>query len=106
MFNFFKGKRKEKKDQLPSLSDLNNQPLQEGDLVLSLRYDLGKCRLIVQNESYAYESLDSGETVSWVKMIDAATENQKVKKIIPGQEGEGEDKQESKPEENEMVKDQ
>ena len=81
MFNLFKKKRKEEPN-LPELVDLNNLPLQEGDEVESLRYDLGRCRLILSDGSYVYESLTSGERVSWLKMIDAATENQKVKKIV------------------------
>ena len=81
MFNLFKKKRKQEPD-LPELVDLNNLPLHEGDEVESLRYDLGHCRLILSEGSYVYESLSSGERVSWLKMIDAATENQKVKKIV------------------------
>lgn len=81
MFNLFKKKRKEV-PKLPELADLNNLPLQEGDEVESLRYDLGRCRLILAEGSYVYESLSSGERVSWLKMIDAATEHQKVKKIV------------------------
>ncbi len=78
MFGLFK--KKEKKDKLPQLLDLNSEPLQEGDIVEALRYELGKCRLLRVNEEYIYESLDSGKQVSWLKMIDASTDNQKVKK--------------------------
>lgn len=78
MFGLFK--KKEKKDQLPQLLDLNNNPLVEGDIVEALRYELGKCKLLLIDEQYVYESLDSGEQVSWLKMIDASTDNQKVKK--------------------------
>ena len=83
MFNWFKkGKRNNDKPKLPALMDLNNQPIQEGDIVESLRYDLGRCKVNRVENGYEYESLKSGDKVSWVKMIDASTENQKVKKII------------------------
>ncbi|MCG8389798.1 MAG: hypothetical protein MJA30_29875 [Cytophagales bacterium] len=82
MFGLFK--KKEKKDKLPQLLDLNSEPLQEGDIVEALRYELGKCRLLRVNEEYIYESLDSGKQVSWLKMIDASTDNQKVKKTKHG----------------------
>ena len=82
MFNLFKkDKHNKNKSKLPSLMDLNNQPIQEGDIVESLRYDLGRCKIKRVGNSYEYESLKTGEKVSWVKMIDATTENQKVKKI-------------------------
>ena len=82
MFGLFK--KKEKKEKLPQLLDLNSEPLQEGDIVEALRYELGKCRLLLVNEEYIYESLDSGKQVSWLKMIDASTDNQKVKKTKHG----------------------
>ncbi len=78
MFGWFK--KKDKKEKLPQLLDLNNTPLQEGDIVDALRYELGKCRLLLVDEEYIYESIDTGEQVSWLKMIDASTDNQKVKK--------------------------
>ena len=61
--------------------DLEGQPLKEGDTVLSLRYDLGECRILNSEKGIVYESLSSGEKVSYVKMIDAATGYQKVRKI-------------------------
>lgn len=79
MFNIFK--KKKKKDSLPPLNDLNNKPLQEGDIVMSLRYEMGKCVIKKTEKGYEYESLETGKTVSWLKMIDASTENQKVKKV-------------------------
>jgi hypothetical protein len=79
MFNFFKRNKKEK---LPQLTDLYDYPLKAGDIVEALRYDLGKCRLILIEKTYYYESLDSGEQVSWLKMIDASNDRQKVKKLI------------------------
>ncbi|GAJ22064.1 unnamed protein product, partial [marine sediment metagenome] len=33
------------------------------------------------DEGYVYESLETGKRVNWAKMIDASTENQKVRKI-------------------------
>ena len=80
MFGLFKKKKQE--PGLPVLKDLENTPLAEGDFVEALRYDLGKCKLLVIDNSYVYESEATGEKVSWLKMIDASTENQKVKKII------------------------
>lgn len=78
MFGLFK--KKEKKDELPQLLDLNNNPLVEGDIVEALRYELGKCKLLLVDEQYVYESISTGKQVSWLKMIDASTDNQKVKK--------------------------
>ena len=79
MFGLFK--KKEKKEKLPQLLDLNNNPLIEGDLVEALRYELGTCKLLLIDEQYVYESVASGKQVSWLKMIDASTDNQKVKKV-------------------------
>lgn len=79
MFNIFKSKKKS--NTLPSLSDIDGNELNEGDEVEALRYDLGKCKVILIDKSYYYESLDSGKQVLWLKMIDASTERQKVKKI-------------------------
>jgi len=61
--------------------DLEGQPLKDGDTVLSLRYDLGECRILDTDQGMVYESLASGEQVSYVKMIDAATGYQKVRKL-------------------------
>ncbi len=83
MFNFFKKKpQEEPKAPLPELADINQFPLQEGDVVEALRYDLGRCRLVRLEKGYAYESLATGERVSWLRMVDAITQLQKVKKII------------------------
>lgn len=60
-------------------ADLEGQPLKEGDTVMSLRYNLGECRIINTEEGMVYESLSSGETVNYARMIDAATGYQKVK---------------------------
>ena len=79
MFNFLKKSKKKSKN--PYMVDLEGRPLQEGDEVESLRYDLGKCVLIKEEETFYYESLETGEKISWIKMIDAATEFQKVRKL-------------------------
>jgi len=65
----------------PYLSDLNNEILKEGDFVISLRYDLGRCKLLLNDKGYFYESVETGEQVHWTKMIDAVTKNQKVRRI-------------------------
>ncbi len=67
---------------MPVLMDLNNISLQEGDRVAALRYNLGDCKLLIINDQYIYESEDNGEQVSWLKMIDASTDRQKVEKIV------------------------
>ena len=74
MFGLFKKKKKE-----ITLSDLDGNRLKDGDIVLSLRYNLGECRLVKTDNGFEYQSLSTDEKVSWIKMIDAATENQKVK---------------------------
>jgi len=81
MFGLFK--KKEKKKHQPLLADLNQEPLQEGDLVESLRYNLGKCRIISDEKGLVYESLETGKQVRWHLMVDAATDLQKVKKLSP-----------------------
>lgn len=80
MFGLFK--KKEKKPKPVNLLDLDNNPLQEGDIVISLRYDMGKCRLELSEGIFEYLSLETGQRVSYTRMIDAITENQKVKKVI------------------------
>lgn len=74
----FLKKNKEKKKQL---LDLNGNILQEGNEVEAQRYDMGRSRLIIVEDQFYYESLETGKRVLWVKMIDAITERQKVKKI-------------------------
>ena len=73
MFGLFKKKKK------LELFDLDGNPLSEGDIVENFRYDLGECRLIKTEEGFEYESLADGRRVSWLRMIDAATERQKVR---------------------------
>jgi hypothetical protein len=72
--------KKSRKGKL-SFLDLDGQPLKEGDKVMSLRYDLGESRIIRTEEGLAYESLATGQRVSYAKMIDAATGYQKVKRL-------------------------
>ena len=76
MFGLFKKKPKEK--QPPQLQDLNGKPIKEGDKVTSLRYELGICTVALEGLEYFYVSDESGEKVSYVKMVDAITESQKV----------------------------
>jgi len=78
MMKFFKGKNT--KSGL-SFVDIDGLPMKVGDIVMSGRYNLGECKIIKEGNGYAYQSLESGETVSWTKMIDASTKNQKVKKL-------------------------
>lgn len=83
MLNWFRRKGsngQHKKDSLPFV-DINGEPLQEGDWVEAGRYDLGTCRIIKGETGWEYESLEDGKTVSFVKMIDAATKHQKVRKL-------------------------
>ena len=76
MFGLFKKKHKEK--QPPKLLDLNGNPIVEGSIVTSLRYDLGDCKVELEGLDYFYVSIEKGERVSYVRMVDAITENQKV----------------------------
>lgn len=83
MFRFFRKNSNGKSNQSPSLQlvDIDGSPLTVGDLVMSLRYELGTCRLIEADQGYAYESVQSGQQVSYLRMVDAATTYQKVRKI-------------------------
>ena len=82
MFGLFKKKDKSKDANKPILADINNEPLQPGDMVESLRYDLGKCKLITNEKGHlTYKSVESGKEVNWALMVDAATNLQKVRKI-------------------------
>lgn len=77
MFGIFKKKKKELE-----LYDLEGNALEEGDIVLSLRYEMGECRLFKTEDGFEYQSLESDTKMSWIKMIDAATERQKVRKKL------------------------
>lgn len=72
-FGLFSKRKKEL-----SLIDYNGMPLKDGDVVVSLRYDLGECKLERIEGGFEYVSINSGERVSWLRMIDASTERQKV----------------------------
>lgn len=76
MFGLFK--KKEKQKQPPKLLDLNGTPIVEGSIVKSLRYDLDECTVELEGLEYFYVSKKSGERVSYIKMVDAITEQQKV----------------------------
>jgi hypothetical protein len=72
--------RKKSKSKI-QFTDIEGQPLKAGDHVISHRYDMGECRIVVTDTGLAYESLATGQQVSYVKMIDAATGYQKVKRL-------------------------
>ena len=46
--------------------DLDGNPLAEGDTVLSLRYDLGKCIIKAVDNGFEYESIESKKTLKSV----------------------------------------
>ena len=79
MLKFFKKKPKEK--QPPQLLDIDGMPIGAGDQVISQRYDLGQCTVELEGLEFFYVSQHSEKKVSYVKMIDAITGHQKVKKI-------------------------
>ena len=78
MFKLFR-KNGSKKSEL-NFADIDGIPLKEGDTVECLRYDLGKCRIVKTEKGLAYQSLKTGKTVHWARMVDATTKNQKVRK--------------------------
>lgn len=71
-------KRKPPEKTAPELCDINGLPIQEGDTVNCLRYDLGPSTVILDGLQYFYQSKASGTKVSYTKMIDAITGFQKV----------------------------
>ena len=73
-------KRKKGKSKI-QFNDLEGQALKAGDHVMSHRYDMGECRIVETETGLTYESLATGQQVSYVKMIDAATGYQKVKRL-------------------------
>lgn len=79
MLRFLKKKPKEKLP--PQLLDMDGNLINEGDEVTSHRYDLGRCTVTLEGLQFFYVSQESGKKISYTKMIDAITENQKVKKI-------------------------
>ena len=74
--NIFKKKKKKKQ-----LQDVNGAPLLPGDKVDCLRYEMGESILLEGENGYEYESIKTGQKVSYAKMIDAATSFQKVRKL-------------------------
>ena len=80
MFGLFK-KNGKKKKATRVLADLDGNALVAGDHVISMRYELGDCQILETEAGLVYESIKTGTQVSWVKMIDASTDRQKVKKI-------------------------
>ena len=81
MFDFLKFKKNDPPKDTPLMMDLENKPLNEGDIVDALRYDMGKSRVIMTEKGLSYESMENGKVVSWHYMVDAATSLQKVKKL-------------------------
>ncbi len=80
MFGIFKKKSKE--DLPPIIIDLNGNVLQPGDRVKSHRYDMGICEVLIEEKHYYYQPEDKGKMkISYTKMVDAITGNQKVEKI-------------------------
>ena len=81
MFNLFKrGNNGRNKPEKIQLMDLDGIPLEAGDIVECLRYDMGMAKLIEVEKGYEYESLETGERVHYSRMVDASTSYQKVKK--------------------------
>lgn len=70
-----------RKKKSPRLFDYDGKPLKVGDKVMSLRYDLGKCLIVEGKTGIEYESVETGKRVGYALMIDAHTENQKVRKL-------------------------
>lgn len=84
MFNPFKRNKNHKKEAEKApvqMVDIDGMPLKAGDMVMSLRYELGMCRIIEAEGGLAYESLETGKVVHYARMIDAATSYQKVRKV-------------------------
>ena len=75
-FKLFKKKAKKKQ-----LQDINGAPLFPGDKVDCLRYEMGESVLLEGENGFEYESVKTGQKVSYAKMIDAATTFQKVRKL-------------------------
>lgn len=76
VLNIFKRRKKKKQ-----LQDLNGAPLLPGDKVDCLRYDMGESIILEGENDFEYESVETGQKVSYAKMIDAATSFQKVRKL-------------------------
>ena len=74
--------KKKPKETIPQIMDIDGNPIFEGDTVFAQRYELGKCKVELVERQFFYVSLASGQKVSYVKMIDAITGYQKVKKDL------------------------
>jgi len=70
--------KKPKKKQPPQLLDINGLPIEEGLQVMAHRYELGKCIIELDGLHYYYISLETQQKMSYTKMVDAITGNQKV----------------------------
>lgn len=79
MFGLF-GKKKDKKPKVQFV-DLEGNVLNVGDVVMSHRYELGKCTIGQDENGFFYESIETKKRISWALMVDAATERQKVDKL-------------------------
>ncbi len=79
MFKLFK--KKPATPQIPQISDINGNPLEAGDKVMSQRYELGECEIELDDLHFYYVSVESGQKVSFTKMVDAITGFQKVTKL-------------------------
>lgn len=79
MINLFR--KKPKKKLPPELLDMEGNLILEGDEVTAHRYELGKCKVVLEGLQFFYVSQHSEKKVSYVKMIDAITGNQKVSKM-------------------------
>lgn len=77
MFGLFK-KKKPQEPVAPVIMDLNGAQIEVGARVKCLRYELGECTVETEGREYFYVSVATGERVSFTKMFDAATQNQKV----------------------------
>ncbi len=80
MFGLFKVKKKQEVGPAP-IRDINGMPVAVGSRVKMLRYDLGECLVALEGREYFYVSEQTGRKVSFTKMFDAVTQNQKVEVI-------------------------
>jgi hypothetical protein len=81
MFSWFK-KSKQPKAAPLLMEDMQGNLLEIGDLVEVQRYELGLCTIEDRGGEWHYKSIEKGESVSYVKMIDAHSKRQKVIKKL------------------------
>lgn len=74
-------KKKPKEKQPPQLQDINGNPIMAGDRVESQRYELGECTVELEGLEFFYQSVEKDDRVSYTRMVDAITGNQKVLKL-------------------------